>query len=222
MITVKYTLVPSKLCRNIVLGRMDNYWKVQFSWRTSKKFHLAVAWYYSVIFIMWPRVRAWLGQGIFICFFYMILDFVHSKIWAHKRTFILVLMNHISKKKVENFHPQKRLNFRVGYNWQIFNFLIIFWFFVNNSPQNHPNLKYRECFEKITIRRISIIYWEMLDIKKYLGEDVFFSSSRVGDFSSKKCQWYLQDFKFLILEPEGSVDEMNASYQNETKVKVSA
>ena len=100
---------------------------------------------------------------------------------------VLIHANCISKKKVENFHPQKRLNFRVGYNWQIFNFLIIFWFFVNNSPQNHPNLKYRECFEKITIRRISIIDGEMLDIKKYLGEDVFFSSSRVGDFSSKKC-----------------------------------
>ena len=68
MITIKYTLVPSKLCPNIVLGRMDNYRKVQFSWRTSKKFHLAVAWYYSVIFITWPRVRAWLGQGIFTCF----------------------------------------------------------------------------------------------------------------------------------------------------------
>ena len=121
-------------------------------------------------------------------YFYMFsVSFWTLSIVKYGRTFILVLMNHISKKKVENFHPQKRLNFRVGYNWQIFNFLIIFWFFVNNSPQNHPNLKYRECFEKITIRRISIIDGEMLDIKKYLGEDVFFSSSRVGDFSSKKC-----------------------------------
>ena len=35
--------------------------------------------------------------------------------------FILVLLNHMIQKKVEKTHPQKRLNFRVGSNWQFFN-----------------------------------------------------------------------------------------------------
>ena len=74
-----------------------------------------------------------------------------ASFWAlslvkYGRTFILVLLNHISNKKVQKYHFQKRLNFRGGSNWQIFQFLI-FWFFVNNSLENHPNWKCRECFE---------------------------------------------------------------------------
>ena len=36
------------------------------------------------------------------------------------RTFILVLLNHISNKKVQKYHFQKKLIFRGGSNWQIF------------------------------------------------------------------------------------------------------
>ena len=36
------------------------------------------------------------------------------------RFFTLVLFEHMDKKKVEKFHPEKRLDFRVGSNWHIF------------------------------------------------------------------------------------------------------
>ena len=40
------------------------------------------------------------------------------------RNFILVLLNHISKKKIEKSHLQKRLNFRVGLNVKMAYFVI--------------------------------------------------------------------------------------------------
>ena len=36
------------------------------------------------------------------------------------RFFTLVLFGHMDEKKVEKFDPEKRLDFRVGSNWQIF------------------------------------------------------------------------------------------------------
>ena len=39
------------------------------------------------------------------------------------RFFTLVLFGQRDKKKVEKFHPEKRLDFRVGSNWHIFGFV---------------------------------------------------------------------------------------------------
>ena len=36
------------------------------------------------------------------------------------RFFTLVLFGHKDEKKVEKFHPEKRLDFRVGSNWHVF------------------------------------------------------------------------------------------------------
>ena len=41
---------------------------------------------------------------------------------------MLVLLNHMIKKKVEKSYSQKKLNFRVGTKWHIFQCLIFFGF----------------------------------------------------------------------------------------------
>ena len=61
------------------------------------------------------------------------------------RFFTLVLFGHRDEKKVEKFHPEKRLDFRVGSNWHIFWFLN-FLNFCHNILQNHQNVK--GCFGK--------------------------------------------------------------------------
>ena len=38
----------------------------------------------------------------------------------YARFFPLVLFGHMDEKKVEKIDPEKRLDFRVGSNWQIF------------------------------------------------------------------------------------------------------
>ena len=75
------------------------------------------------------------------------VSFCTNSIVKYGRNFILVLLNHIIKKKVEKSHSQKRLNFRVGSKWHIFQHLF-FWFFVHNSLQNHQIINVRGCFEK--------------------------------------------------------------------------
>ena len=63
-----------------------------------------------------------LGQnGIFSnVWFFCLLSITPFK---YGRNFILVLLNHMIKKKIEKSHPEKRLDFRVGSKWLNFYWL---------------------------------------------------------------------------------------------------
>ena len=75
------------------------------------------------------------------------LSFWALLIVKYGRFFTLVLFWHMDLKKVEKFNPEKRLDIRVGWYWQIFWFLN-FLIFGHTFLQNHQNVKSCGCFGK--------------------------------------------------------------------------
>ena len=116
------TSVSALFCSVWVLRNLDNLLKI-FSGSQNRQ--VFFAWFTTMTVCTGSFSKDFFSQGaVSQVFLGLFISFCTNSIVKYGRNFILVLLNHTIKKKVEKSRSQKRLNFRVGSKWHIFHCLI--------------------------------------------------------------------------------------------------